>query len=433
MPPASMRNLIFAVALLLVAAGSYALGRRHKATTTPVNSPSSATAGFAPADLDLPFAQNMTNAERGFKAASANLEDAIKEAESLPVPERLGFITGLFSFVARNKSPEEALKVFTGVPDAMRTYALRALVAEWINSRCPLDDDMRYLKREGTFTVSGSRLGVVVELSSMLASAKPDAELIRAWLDAFSHHRSRAEIFSAFTYLFPRDNPDALFAQLKGWTLWERDHFAKRFLWSWSQNEPEAAWDWYQKRREDFKENLSESILSPWLASDTEGAKDFVSSLKEPAHRKDAIEIVAKVLASNNTKEAAGWADGFSAPADREAARRAVFEGAPRGIGAVLKFDDGFAIVQAIVPGSSLEVSGVKLGDRIVELEEANGSKYALYGKDFSNVIDRIRGPAGSQVRLRILRQNDKLTEEHVIKVSRGQLFLHEKSRPNGR
>src|SRR6185436_273662 len=204
-----MKNVALLLALLVVGAAGYGLGRRHGASvreslpTTPTvveaESPAPAFWSMAgrrssanpvseqpqPSDPNLPFAQNTSSFARGFEAARANVDEALGRIESLPVPERMGFITGIFSFVARNHSPSDALKIYQRVPEASRPNALRALVGEWIYTRSPLDDDMRYIKREGTLTISGFRVGLEVELTSMLASAKPDAELASAWLDAF--------------------------------------------------------------------------------------------------------------------------------------------------------------------------------------------------------------------------------------------------------
>ncbi len=231
----------------------------------------------------------------------------------------------------------------------------------------------------------------------MLTSAKPDGEMTRAWLNAFSDHENRSAIFSAFAECIPRDDPDGLLARVKGWSPWEKDRVVESFLWIWAESAPESAWDWYQKRRSEFQADLAESILSPWFSSDPEGVKDFLSSLPESAQRKSAIAVVGKALALKNTEEAAKWADGFSDPESRETARHAISEGTPRGIGAVLRFEDGFTIVEKIVPGSPLEGGAVKTGDRIVELEQADGSKQPLFGREsFDLVVNLIRGKAGS-------------------------------------
>src|SRR6185295_11098625 len=163
--------------------------------------------------------------------------------------ERMGFITGIFSFVARNHSPADALKVYQRVPEASRPNALRALVGEWIYTRSSFDENMRYIKREGTLTISGSRLGLEVELTSMLASAKPDAELASAWLDAFSNHRSRSEMLLSLAGSLEPGKRETVFDHMEGWTPWEKERVTRSVLGNWSESSPQEAWEWYQANR----------------------------------------------------------------------------------------------------------------------------------------------------------------------------------------
>src|SRR6185436_9684578 len=238
-----MKNVALLLALLVVGAAGYGLGRRHGASvreslpTTPtvVEAESPAPAFWSkaggrssanpvseqpqPSDPNLPFAQNTSSFARGFEAAKANVDEALGRIESLPVPERMGFITGIFSFVARNHSPSDALKIYQRVPEASRPNALRALVGEWIYTRSSLDEDMRHIKREGTFTISGNaRVSLEVELTSMLASSKPDAELASAWLDAFAKHSSRSDMLLSLASSLGLDKPETLLNHMNGWT-----------------------------------------------------------------------------------------------------------------------------------------------------------------------------------------------------------------------
>jgi hypothetical protein len=453
-----MKNVVFAVILLVVAGGAYQFGRRQglhaisAQTSAPIISPAAGDHGatssrggesfsnnrntdarnYGHPDSSAPFAQNMTAAQRGYEAARSDLAAALKQIESLPVSERMGFITGVFSFVAKNQSPADSLKTYQQVPEAFRPNALRALVAEWINSRSPLDEDMRYLKREGTLTISGSRLGLEVELTSMLASTQPDAELTTAWLDAFSTHSSRSEIFSILSGRPALSDPDSVLSRTEAWTPWEKERVTKTFLSNWSYGAPQEAWNWYESRRDRFDQDFSSSIIGPWASSDPDGVKRLLETLKDPGQRATAISAVGKVLGEKNTDEAVSWAEGIADAREREIAQRAVYDGAPRGIGAVLDFDKGFPKLRGIVPGSPLEGTGAKPGDQILEVREANGTSYPLYGRDIQTAVNLIRGEAGTQMALRVLRQNGTTGEfeEHLIPVTRGQLYLNEKSVP---
>jgi hypothetical protein len=441
-----MKKLPFAVIVLFVAILSYGLGRRHRlpssapAATNSVTLETPVTARAAPrlaaanpgnvsrVDLSAPFAQKMTTAQRGFEAARNDLQAALNQIDSLPVPERMGFITGIFSFVARHKTPAEGLKVYQQVPEGHRPNALRALVAEWIHARSPQDEDMRYLKREGTYTISGFNRGLETELTSMLASSQPDAELTAAWLDAFSNHTSRADIFSILGGRLAIENPDAMLARTANWTAWEKERTTKSFLANWSHGAPQDAWNWYQSRRDRFEQDYSASILAPWASNDPEGARRLLDSLEDPTQRKAAISAIGKVLAEKNTDQAVSWAEGLADAGERETAHRAVYEGAPRGIGAVLNFKDGFPQLRGIVPGSPLDGTGAKAGDQIVEVREASGTTHSLHGRDLQTAVNAIRGEPGTEMTLRVLRRGGTgELEEHLIPVTRGQLYLDEK------
>jgi hypothetical protein len=450
-----MKNVAMAVVLLIVAGISYQLGRKHGSSrevskeqtiTDSERSPSPeprvmrkahrAAEDFQLSALDrgAPFAQNMTSAERGYEAARINLDDALNQLASLPVAERMGFTTGIFSFVARNRSPADALKVYQRVPETFRPNALRALVGEWIYTRSSLDEDQRHIKREGAFAVSGSRVGLEFELTSMLASAGPDAELASAWLDAFSNHSNRSEMLMSLSRSLGDKDPDALLSRIEDWTPWEKERVTRNVLANWSYESPKDAWQWYQANHARFDQDLSSSILTPWASSDPEAVKRLLNSLEEPGQRKVAIEAIGKVLAQKNTDDAVAWANGLADPGEQQTAHGVIYESAPRGIGAVLNVEKGFPTVRAIVPGSPLDGGGVQPGDQFLELWEASGAKHSLYAKDLSTTVNLIRGEPGSQVTLRLLRHNKTSgqLEEHLVPVMRGQLYLNQKDPPNG-
>jgi hypothetical protein len=446
-----MKNVVLLVALLVVGVAGYSLGRRHGAreslpTTPAVVETESAAPAFrsktgrrgstnlvseqlSPSDPNLPFAQNTSSFARGFEAAKASVDEALNRIESLPVPERMGFITGIFSFVARNHSPADALKIYQRVPEASRPNALRALVGEWIYTRSSLDEDMRHIKREGTFTISGSRGALEVELTSMLASAKPDAELASAWLAAFANHSGRSDMLLSLASSLGLGKPEMVLNHMDGWTRWEKERVTQNVLANWSEKAPRESWEWYQANRNPSEQDLSSTIFTSWALSDPEGLKGLLSSMEQPAQRKAALEALGKALATRNTGEAVNWANSFADAGEREIANRAVYDGAPRGIGAVLAFEKGFPTIRGIVPESPLEGSGVQVGDQLVELWEANGSRQPLYGSDLKTTVNAIRGEAGSEMTLRILRPNKDTgqLEEHLVPVTRRQLYFNEK------
>jgi len=74
----------------------------------------------------------------------------------------------------------------------------------------------------------------------------------------------------------------------------------------------------------------------------------------------------------------------------------------------------------------------VLAGDRLLEVMEANGARHTLYGKDLGAAVNLIRGEPGSQLTLRVLRENKSSgqLEEYLLPITRQQLYLNEKALP---
>jgi carboxyl-terminal processing protease len=74
------------------------------------------------------------------------------------------------------------------------------------------------------------------------------------------------------------------------------------------------------------------------------------------------------------------------------------------GIGASLRSEDGYVTVMSIVPGGAAEKDGrLKKGDRIVAVgQEGSPEDIDVVEKKTDDVVDLIRGPAGTKVRLTV-------------------------------
>jgi carboxyl-terminal processing protease len=75
------------------------------------------------------------------------------------------------------------------------------------------------------------------------------------------------------------------------------------------------------------------------------------------------------------------------------------------GIGAVLRADNEYTVIQSTVPGGPARESGqVQTGDRIVGVAQGrDGPIEDVVGWRLQDVVDKIRGPKGSVVRLQLL------------------------------
>jgi carboxyl-terminal processing protease len=94
------------------------------------------------------------------------------------------------------------------------------------------------------------------------------------------------------------------------------------------------------------------------------------------------------------------------------------------GIGAALRSEDGYTIVATIVPGGAAHSDGrLKVGDKIVGV--ATDEKAALEDvieMKLTKVVDRIRGKAGTKVRLKVVTEASGETIEYQLTRQRIEL-----------
>ncbi|CAK0764796.1 carboxyl-terminal processing protease [Gammaproteobacteria bacterium] len=101
------------------------------------------------------------------------------------------------------------------------------------------------------------------------------------------------------------------------------------------------------------------------------------------------------------------------------------------GIGAVLKSEDEFTQVQKIIPGGPAAQGGqIHAGDRIVGVAQGRwGAMEDVVGWRLQDVVEKIRGPKGSLVRLQVQAKGgaagDKLRE---IAIERNEIKLEEQA-----
>lgn len=84
--------------------------------------------------------------------------------------------------------------------------------------------------------------------------------------------------------------------------------------------------------------------------------------------------------------------------------------GSFEGIGAELGVKDGILTVIAPLEGAPAEKAGLRAGDKIVKIEEANTPDLSI-----DQAVKLIRGPKGTKVKLTILRENDEETKEIIV------------------
>ena len=101
------------------------------------------------------------------------------------------------------------------------------------------------------------------------------------------------------------------------------------------------------------------------------------------------------------------------------------------GIGAVLRADHDYTVVQKVIPGGPAELGG-QLGaeDKIIGVGQgSNGKITDVIGWRLDDVVDLIRGPKGSVVRLEILPETGGIEGSNkIIVITRDKIKLEEQA-----
>ncbi|HEY8280399.1 MAG TPA: S41 family peptidase [Bdellovibrionota bacterium] len=85
------------------------------------------------------------------------------------------------------------------------------------------------------------------------------------------------------------------------------------------------------------------------------------------------------------------------------------------GIGASLSNDDGYTVIQELIPGGAASRSA-KLNpkDKIIAVSNKDGSMENVIDMDLKDVVHKIRGPSGTTVKLTILREKPEATRFNI-------------------
>ncbi len=97
------------------------------------------------------------------------------------------------------------------------------------------------------------------------------------------------------------------------------------------------------------------------------------------------------------------------------------------GIGAVLTAEDGYCKITDLKPGPAQKSNKIKVGDRIVAVAQSNAPPVDVVEMKLSKIVQMVRGPRGSEVRLTII-SPDTTTDRREVKLIREEIKLDDQA-----
>lgn len=99
------------------------------------------------------------------------------------------------------------------------------------------------------------------------------------------------------------------------------------------------------------------------------------------------------------------------------------------GIGAVLRADEDYTVIQSLVPGGPADLTQkLKPKDRIVGVAQDAKDFVDVVGWRLDDVVDLIKGPKGSTVRLQVLGGSDVNSQTQVVEIIRDKIRLEDRA-----
>ncbi|MBS1971137.1 MAG: carboxy terminal-processing peptidase [Bdellovibrionales bacterium] len=99
------------------------------------------------------------------------------------------------------------------------------------------------------------------------------------------------------------------------------------------------------------------------------------------------------------------------------------------GIGATLSSQDGFTVVEQLVPGGAAAKSGlIEPQDKIIAVGQEKGAMENVIDMDLKDVVKKIRGAKGTKVRLTILRKKGESKQRLDVSLTREKVNLEDEA-----
>lgn len=148
---------------------------------------------------------------------------------------------------------------------------------------------------------------------------------------------------------------------------------------------------------------LLEHTATTLLQSEPAAAFELLQQVA-PGEQRQFLSAVYASWAASDTDDALRAADQIADQGERDAALQAIRSVAPVGIGAELRTENGYPIVNGLLPGTPAEASGqLQKGDRIVGLAQGGDPFVDTHNLSLADVVQMIRGAPGTLVQLQVL------------------------------
>ena len=99
------------------------------------------------------------------------------------------------------------------------------------------------------------------------------------------------------------------------------------------------------------------------------------------------------------------------------------------GIGAVLLSEDDYTVIRSVVPGGPADLSGkIKPEDKIVGVAQDDEDFVDVIGWRLDEVVELIKGPKGSVVKLQIVKGSSESAAPQVVSLTRDKIKLEDRA-----
>ncbi|ATC94518.1 carboxy terminal-processing peptidase [Pseudoalteromonas tunicata] len=99
------------------------------------------------------------------------------------------------------------------------------------------------------------------------------------------------------------------------------------------------------------------------------------------------------------------------------------------GIGAVLGYDEDYTVIRSLVPGGPADKSEkIKSNDRIIGVAQGDDKFVDVIGWRLDDVVELIKGPKGTTVRLQYLKGADAHGTPSIVEIIRDKIRLEDKA-----